>query len=126
MIEKNIKIKNKIRVLEALSIRNHETLHNLNVQVSIAFFKEALLNFEHKEFLSCIQTLNKAIKYNPFEGLFFSFKSFILGVFLKEVDEALKEIEKALTLNPHSKHDITLKKTFLRYQSKKNFCSIYI
>ena len=106
MLIKNIKKDHNIRGLEAVSFRNHGFLHNLNIHVSIAFFKEALLNFKHKEFLSCIQALNKAIKYNPCEELFFSLKSFILGIFLKKIEDALEEIEKALTLNPQSKHAI--------------------
>ena len=116
----------KIRGLNASSFRNLGALHNLNVQVSIAFFKEALLNFKHEKFLSCVQTLNKAIKYNPSEELFFSLKSLILGVFLKRIEDALKEIERALTLNPQSKYAISLKKILLKSQLKKDFCSIYI
>lgn len=126
MLIKNIKKDQKIRGLKTLGFRNHGFLHNLNVQVSIAFFKQALLNFKHKEFLSCIQALNKAIKYNPYEELFFSLKSFVLGIFLKKIEDALKEIEKALTLNPQSKHAINLRKILLKSQNKKEFCSIYI
>lgn len=122
----NIKENHKIRGLEVLSFRDQGALHKLNIQVSIAFFKEALLNFKHEKFLSCIQDLNKAIKYNPFEEIFFSLKSFILGVFLKKIEDALIEIEKALTLNPHSRHAINLRKILLESQNKEDLSSIYI
>jgi len=125
MHEKIIK-NHKIRSLEPLNLKYHGSIHKLSIQVSIAFFKEALLDFKHEEFLSCIQALNQAIKYNPLEELFFSLKSFILGLILKKIEDALKEIEKALTLNPRSKNANNLRKTLLSLQSKKEFCSIYI
>ena len=125
MLEKIIK-NYKIKNLEPFSLKNHVSIHELSNQVSIAFFKEALLDFKRDEFLGCIQSLNKAIKYNPFEPLFFSLKSFILGVFLKKIEEALLEIEKALTLNPQSKQALNLREILLKSQYKEKFCSIYI
>ena len=126
MMKKNIKKNHKVNDSKFFNFSNYGTPPDLNVQVSIAFFKEALLDFKHEEFLSCIQALNQAIKYNPLEELFFSLKSFILGLILKKIEDALKEIEKALTLNPRSKNANNLRKTLLSLQSKKEFCSIYI
>ncbi len=70
-MRQKIKKNNEIRSLEPLDLRYLESIHKLSNQVSIAFFKEALLDFKHDDFLGCIKSLNKAIKYNPFESLFF-------------------------------------------------------
>ncbi|HEC38615.1 hypothetical protein LCGC14_1011390 [marine sediment metagenome] len=122
---KNKSLNHKIKGLDASNLKNYGNLQKLNVQVSIGFFKEALINFKREEFLSCIQALNKAIKYNSSEILFFLLKSFILGAFLKKIEDALKEIEKALTFDPQCRPAIKIKKFLLKAQCKE-FCSIYI
>ena len=83
------KIKNsKLKKGKGFSLQTIGKFHTLSFQLSVAFFKKGLSFLKNKNYFSCIKALNNAIKYNPFEDLFVSFKVFIIA-FLKVKDEII-------------------------------------
>lgn len=121
-------IKNKID-LEGVgpnSLNKGVMNHSLSAQISIAFFNEALNQFKDKDYFECIKSLNSAIKYNLINPTYYLFKAIVLGFALGICDFAIEEIDKALSLDPHSEKIIKLKKELLRLQFNNKIYNYFI
>ena len=98
------------------SLKNGDLKYSLSVQISVAFFKKAVNYFEDKDYLKCLISLDSAIRYNLINPGYHIFKALVLGPVMGRYNFAIKEVEKVLCLDPHSKKIYELKKELLRLQ----------
>ncbi|MFX1420404.1 MAG: hypothetical protein ACFE9N_15950 [Promethearchaeota archaeon] len=111
---------------EEIGFNKEDKSFLLNNQLSYAFFKRAVDFFKRKKYFDCLETVELAIKYNPIDAAFFSFKAFVLGIFLKDYKIALKEVNKALKLNPQLEPANFLKEHLIKLHFANQIYNFYI